>query len=207
MQEVIRTAVVFMLSNFTLTFFVLGLAAAAVAVAGGPKPATGARVIQALLEYFILFSIGLGFLYNFVMHVFFGEMAAAFIGWEDSPFQAELGWASLGFSLVGFAAFKAGLGVKAVSVLGPAAFLWGAAATHVVQMAAEGNFAPGNAGVIFYTDLLLPVVGFVLLWLARRHPAERTVRQDGAAGVAGQVPAARQGSRSFAPRLRHTRLR
>ena len=42
-------------------------------------------------------------------------------------------------------------------------FLWGAAAVHVWQMVTAGNFAPGNAGVIFWTDVLLPVAGFALL--------------------------------------------
>jgi len=27
----------------------------------------------------------------------------------------------------------------------------------------------GNAGVIFYTDILLPMIGLVLLWLAHQH--------------------------------------
>ena len=27
------------------------------------------------------------------------------------------------------------------------------------------NFAPGNAGVIVYTAVLIPIIGFVLLWL------------------------------------------
>ena len=30
------------------------------------------------------------------------------------------------------------------------------------------NFEPGNAGVVFYTDILIPVLGFVLLWLTYR---------------------------------------
>ena len=29
------------------------------------------------------------------------------------------------------------------------------------------NFAPGNAGVIFYMDIIVPIIGFVLLWLNR----------------------------------------
>ena len=41
----------------------------------------------------MLFSIGISFFYNFVVHAFFGEMAARFIGWEDSPFQREVGFA------------------------------------------------------------------------------------------------------------------
>jgi hypothetical protein len=30
------------------------------------------------------------------------------------------------------------------------------------------NFAPGNAGVIFYMDFIVPMFGFLLLWLQRR---------------------------------------
>jgi hypothetical protein len=30
------------------------------------------------------------------------------------------------------------------------------------------NFAPGNAGIIFWSDIVLPLIGFALLWLQRR---------------------------------------
>jgi hypothetical protein len=36
-------------------------------------------------------------------------------------------------------------------------------------MITAGNFAPGNAGVVFYTDILIPIIGCALLWLQRRH--------------------------------------
>jgi len=188
MQNAFEAAIASALSNFTVTFFVLGLLAAGIAMAGGPKPVTGARVAQALADYFILFSIGIGFAYNFVMHVLFGPMAAAFIGWADSPFQSEVGWASLGFALVGFAVFKARPGVQFLAVLGPAAFLWGAAATHAVQMATTGNFAPGNAGTVFYTDILLPAIGFLLVGLSVRYQAGR--HGQAAAGSGRSSPAA-----------------
>ena len=35
-------------------------------------------------------------------------------------------------------------------------------------MMTVGNFAPGNAGVPFYTDILCPVLAIVLLLMARR---------------------------------------
>ena len=38
-------------------------------------------------------------------------------------------------------------------------------------MLATGNMAPGNAGVIFYSDILLPLVGFALLWFKRATDA------------------------------------
>jgi hypothetical protein len=164
MEQAIR----FLFSNFTLTLFVIGLVASLVALLRRPRPWSRAIVVEAMLSWFLFFSLGVSFLYNFVMHVFFSEMAAAFIGWQTSPFQKEVGFASLGFSVVGFMAFKGGTGMRLAALVGPACFLWGAAAGHVQQMVEAHNFAPGNAGVIFYTDILLPVFGLVLLWMRSR---------------------------------------
>lgn len=164
MEQAIR----FLFSNFTLTLFVAGLAASLVALLRRPRPWSRATIAEALLSWFLFFSLGVSFLYNFVMHVFFSEVAAAFIGWQTSPFQKEVGFASLGFSVVGFLAFKGSAGLRLAALVGPACFLWGAAAGHVQQMVEAHNFAPGNAGVIFYTDILLPVFGLALLWMRQR---------------------------------------
>ena len=97
MQDVIA----FILGNFTLTFFVAGLLASAIALWWARPPRSTALIVEALFSYFVLFSTGFANLYNFVLHVFFGKLAASFIGWEDSPFQLEVGFASLGFAVVG----------------------------------------------------------------------------------------------------------
>lgn len=165
--------IAFALSNFTLTFLVVGLVFAAIDLARQRRPRPAGVVAEALLSWFLFFSIGVSFLYNFVMHVFFGEMAARFIGWADSPFQAEVGYASLGFAAVGFLAFRGGRDLRLAAILGPALFLWGAAIGHAIQMVRMHNFAPGNAGVVFWTDILLPVAGFVLLALAGRDRPRR----------------------------------
>jgi Family of unknown function (DUF6790) len=163
-----KDAIVFVLGNFTLTFFVLGLLASAIALWHAPRPRSAAVVVEALFSYFLLFSIGLANLYNFVLHVFFGETAAAFIGWADSPFQQEVGFASLGMGVVGLLAFRGSFDMRLASIVGPACFLWGAAGVHIYEMITAHNFAPGNAGVIFYSDVLVPIVGFIFLWLQRR---------------------------------------
>ncbi len=163
-----KDAIAFVLGNFTLTFFVLGLLAAAIALWRGRTERGRAAIVEALFSYFLLFSIGLANIYNFVMHVFFGQLAAHFIGWEDSPFQQEVGFASLGFAAVGLLAFKGSFDLRVAAVVGPACFLWGAAGVHIYQMIKAHNFAPGNAGIIFYTDLLIPLVGLLFLWLQRR---------------------------------------
>src|SRR5450432_4242063 len=114
----------FVLGNFTLTLLVLGLLAAAISI-WLKRSFALPDVAEALLAYFILFSIAVSFFYNFVFHVFFGELAAGFIGWPDSPFQAEVGYASLGFAAVGLLAFNGGCCVRFAAILGPAMFQWG----------------------------------------------------------------------------------
>lgn len=156
MEQVIRLA----LSNFTVTFLAIAAIAAAISVAGKGRE----HLPEAALAYYCLFGIGFSFLYNFVMHVFFGDMTAAFIGWANSPFQAEVGWASLGFAAIGFLAFGRGFDMRLAAVVGPGCFLLGAAAGHVYQMVTAHNFAPGNAGAVFWTDILYPVLGALLLW-------------------------------------------
>ena len=93
-NKAVQDALRFALSNFTLTFLVLGLMAAGIALLRAPKPLTRPVVSEALLSYFVLFSVGVSFFYNFLAHTVFGAMSARFIGWADSPFQTEVGFAS-----------------------------------------------------------------------------------------------------------------
>ncbi len=165
--------IAFILGNFTLTFLVLGLVVAAIELARQPGRRPRGAAVEALLAWFLFFSIGVSFFYNFVFHVFFGDLAASYIGWENSPFQAEVGYASLGFAAVGFLAFRGGREVRLAAILGPGLFLWGAAIGHVLDMIRSHNFAPGNAGVIFWTDVFLPVIGLALWAASRRDGARR----------------------------------
>jgi hypothetical protein len=166
----VATIIRFAMTNFTLTFLIIGLVAAVIALARAPKPLTPPVIAEALLAYYVLIPTGFMFFYNFVCHVFFGAMAARFIGWADSPFQAEVGFASLGFAAIGFLAFRRSFDLRLAAVVGPALFALGAAGGHVYQMVTNDNFAPGNAGIVFYLDILIPVIGLVLLWLQHRHP-------------------------------------
>lgn len=162
--EIIR----FVLSNFTLTFLVIGLLFSLAAIMRAPKPVTAAVVVEKLISWHVFWAIGVCFFYNFVMHSFFGQMAAQFIGWADSPFQFEVGTASLGFSVVGFLAAFRSFDLRLAAIVGPALFALGAGFGHIYQIVTQHNFAPGNASVIFYLDFLIPLFGFLLLWLQHR---------------------------------------
>jgi len=163
-EQVIR----FVLSNYPLVYFVISLVVAGLSLARLREPVTRAIALETILKYYCLFGVGFFFVHNFVMHTFFGEVSAEYIGWEDSPFQLEVGTASLGFGLVGLLAYRKDFGLRLAAIVGPACFMWGAAAGHVYQMVTAHNFAPGNAGVMFWMGALLPPFGLILLAAWRR---------------------------------------
>lgn len=105
----ISPALVFLIGNYFVTFFIIGLIAAGISLLKKAKPLRISEVAEALLSYQLLFVIGINNLINFMFHVFFGDIAAKFIGWGNSPFQAEVGFASLGVGIAGVIAFKASL--------------------------------------------------------------------------------------------------
>lgn len=168
MAGVIRNTIVFFISNYALTFLIIGLLFSSVAIARAKAPVTQALVVEKLLSWHVFWAIGVGYLYNFLMHGFFGKMTAHFIGWADSPFQFEVATASLGFAVVAFLAAFRSFDLRLAAIVGPTFFMLGAAAGHVYQMVANHNFAPGNAGIIFYMDIVIPLFGLSLLWLQHR---------------------------------------
>lgn len=165
---------ILLIGNYFLTLFIIGLLAGLISLLNKPKPLRINTVGEALFSYYLLFAIGINNLINFAFHVFFGDMAAKFIGWEQSPFQAEVGFASLGIGIAGVIAFKASLPFRFATLIPPAVFSLGAAGGHIYQMIAAGNFSPGNVGLVLPSDILIPVVGFIFLWLSYKHPKSGT---------------------------------
>ncbi len=159
MSDLIRASI----ANYPLSCFVVGLIFALASIARAGRR-DRSLIVEKLLAWHIFWSIGVCYLVNFIFHAFFGQMAAAFIGWSDSPFQFEVATASLGFSVVGFLAAWRGQELRLAAILGPGIFVLGAAVGHAYQMITAHNFAPGNAGVIFYADIGLPLFGLLLLW-------------------------------------------
>ena len=89
--------------------------------------------------------------------------------WGPPKFVA--GTASLGFAAVGLLAAFRSYDLRLAAVLGLSILTLGAAVGHLYQMVTAHDFARGNAGIIFWTDLLLPLLGFGLLWWWKRAHA------------------------------------
>jgi hypothetical protein len=164
----INIVITSVLSNPALTILVIGILVSILVLIFKQKPLAKGAVVEVFFSYYLLFSIGINYLVNFILHVFFGGMIASFIGWADSPFQLEVGFASLGFAVVGFMSFRGSFGMRAAAVIGPAFFLLGAAGGHIYQMLKTHNFSPGNAGTVFWMDIILPAIGFILLYYSHK---------------------------------------
>ena len=76
--------------------------------------------------------------------------------------------ADLAIGATAVIAFWRDLNFKAAAVSAASIFLLGDAVGHVRQMVVAGNFAPGNAGVPFYMDVVCPLLAIALLLAAKR---------------------------------------
>lgn len=156
-----------LMSNMSVALLVLALAVWGLRAATGRIEPDGRA--RALLGWMLLLPVGLGALWAFTGHAFYPDRVSRFIGWAPSPYEFEVAVANLGIGVSAVLAFRAGWGFRAATVTFTSCFLLGAAFGHVRQMLATGDFAPGNAGAVFWLDILLPTTCLVLLASTRRR--------------------------------------
>jgi hypothetical protein len=161
---VIAYSIKFLLHNLPALLFIVALLIAA----ARRGPGSG---VERVLSWILLLPIGVTGLWAGAFHVFFPATAAAFIGWDASPFQLEVGMADLAIGATACISFWCDLNFKAAAVTTASIFLLGDAVGHVKQMLIAGNFAPGNAGVPFYMDIVCPLLSIALLVIAMRARA------------------------------------
>jgi hypothetical protein len=162
----IREAIDFFLRNLPAFLFV-----AAVVLAALSRNRRGTA--ERFLAWILLLPIGVTGLWAGVSHIFFPAVAAAYIGWQVSPFQFEVGMADLAVGVTACIAFWQDLSFKAAAVCAASVFLLGDAVGHIREMAEANNFAPGNAGLPFYMDIICPALAIALVTIAKRHSARR----------------------------------
>jgi heme A synthase len=132
---------------------------------------TDATFFATLLAWLLGIQVGLGALWAFLGHYYRSDETAAYIGWRPgSPFQKEIAFANLALGGCGVLAF--GLrhspirdGFWLATILFATLFLVGAFTVHAADLRVGGNKKPGNAGPVFFADIIMPVVLWVLYWL------------------------------------------
>ncbi len=137
-----------------LSLVLIGLVLAGLSLLTSGRTPHELRQAQVVLRWFLLCSIGVGFLW--VGAQLWVPQAAA------SPLRFQLGLAALGFAVVGFASAWGGLGMRLAALIGPSVWIIGG----LLGKSADLDSPFG------LSDALVPLVGFALLaWQfgAQRH--------------------------------------
>jgi hypothetical protein len=155
------------------------LAGVVVQLAVQPKSRTARGAVVALLRWSLAVNIGVAGLMAAYAHTARAAETARSIGWAPgSPFQFEVAMANLGLGIAGILCIWLGGLFWWATAIASGTFLLGAAYGHIRDILVNGNMAPGNAGVVLYADILVPIVHLVLLVVLRgMRPDVETLRR------------------------------
>lgn len=98
----------------------------------------------------------------------FPKIGARYIGWQESPFQTEVGFADLAMGVMAIFSFWQGLAFKSAVVSYVTVFSLGVGWGHVRDRIRNGNSAKGNFGVLLAMTVIRAIGLPVLLRLACR---------------------------------------
>jgi hypothetical protein len=157
----------------SLIFLVLGLVVGAVHVYLDKQPRTKGRVAETFLVWFFVVSVGLLSVVFSISHTVFADATAASIDWPaGNPFQSEVAVANLTVGTLGILCYWIRGNFWIATVIAFSVQWLGAAVVHIRSIVVEANYAPNNAGLTFYLDILMPLVLIALLvyyLYAKRH--------------------------------------
>jgi hypothetical protein len=163
----------------SLFFLVLGLVVGAVHVYLDKQPRTKGRVAEIFLQWFLVVTVGLVGVVFFIAHTVFAESTATGIGWPaGNPFQSEVAVANLTIATLGILCYWIRGNFWIATVIAFSVQWLGSGMVHVRSIVLEANYAPNNAGLTFYLDILMPLLLIALLVYylhVNRQPLRRRV--------------------------------
>jgi hypothetical protein len=133
------------------------------------------KVIELLLLYQLIFSLGMTCLLAFIGLTVMPEYIATYSGWPSCPFQQELGNVNLAFGVLGVLCYWYRGNFWTATIIGFSVWILGDGFHHIVEYFKHGNANPGNIGINLITDLSVPPILIILLALYK-HPEHNTVK-------------------------------
>ena len=171
----------------SLVFLVLGLAVGAVHVFLDNQPRTKGRVAEIFLLWFLVVTVGLLSVFFFISHTVFADTSAASIGWPaGNPFQYEVAVANLTIGTLGILCYWIRGNFWVATVIAFSVQWLGAAVVHIRDIVVAANYAPNNAGLTLYLDILMPVILIALL-VYYRHVSGHEHKRIHSGGPMGQL--------------------
>jgi len=143
---------------------VLGLVVGAVHVYLDNQPRTKGRVVEIFLLWFLVITVGILSVFFFISHTVFAATSAASIGWPaGNPFQSEVAVANLTIATLGILCYWIRGNFWVATVIAFCVQWLGAAVVHITSVVVAANYAPNNAGMTLYLDILMPIILVALL--------------------------------------------
>lgn len=130
------------------------------------------------LAYMLLIAVGFNGLYNFVMHAFYGSTIAAFMGWPQSPFQADVAIANLGMGILGCLAFRADYGFRLATVITVVVYQLGTTLIQLIHYFPHINTMPNSISTIIFTNILIAVTVLALTYRYRKAMHVHALEKD-----------------------------
>jgi hypothetical protein len=129
------------------------------------------------LSWILLLAVGVDGLWAGLFHVFFPAIASAQIGWEQSPFEFEIGVADIALGAIAVISFWRSLSFQSAAALYAIIFYGGVSIGHFMQAFRNDDYAADNFGVMLALTIARAVALSVLLWAAwKQTPSERLAR-------------------------------
>jgi hypothetical protein len=146
-----------------LSLFPLSIIAALIHLYFSKVPRTPARIVEILLLYQLVISVGIVSLFSFYGMAFMSQMVADYTNWPASPFETQVANVNLAFSVLGFLSIWIRGHFWTATIIGISVWLIGDGTQHLLDVLINHNYAPGNAGAPLFIDFLSPLVLLVLL--------------------------------------------
>ena len=148
----------------SLVFLILGLVVGAIHLYIDKQPRTKGRVAEIFLLWMLVITVGvLGVLF-FISHTLLAKTTAQSIGWPaGNPFQSEVAVANLTIATLGILCYWMRENFWVATVIAFSVQWLGAAVVHIREILVAADYAPNNAGMTLYMDVLIPVILIALL--------------------------------------------
>ena len=173
----------------SLFFLVLGLVVGAVHVYLDKQPRTKGRVVEIFLLWFLVITVGILSVFFFISHTVFAATTAATIGWPaGNPFQSEVAVANLTIATLGILCYWIRGNFWVATVIAFSVQWLGAAVVHIRDVVVAANYAPNNAGMTLYLDILMPMIliGLLVYYLhLNRQEEHERIHSGGSMGQVG----------------------
>jgi hypothetical protein len=130
-----------------------------------PQDRTWAKIVEILLLYQIVFSLGVTSIVAFLAFTIDPKYIADYTGWPASPFEQQLANVNLAFASLGILSIWLRGNFWTATILGFSIWILGDGIHHIFNSIEEGNYTLGNIGVPLWTDILVPAVLLILLKL------------------------------------------